>query len=190
MTSDPRDDIMKPNPHLLLHALLAGLMILVTGCRMPAKPKKFNNTIARGSKQLGDDARRMQKAMEPLLKGNTPNPPEVSTAREACDAIKNHLASLIKEADEIVPPVNSPEGDVLLDKYREYLKKEQEIYDRHFTKMLQIIQDNRYSLEDKKTTLTSMLSVVSNDEAPALERLRKAQKAYCKVNEMEDVTGQ
>jgi hypothetical protein len=179
---------MKPYPRLLSHALLAGLVILVTGCKMPAKPKQFNNTIARSIKQLGDDGRRMQKAMEPLFKGDKPNPPEVSSAREACDAIKNHLASYTKEADEMKPPTNSPEGEVMLEKYREYLKKEQEIYERHFTKMLQIIQDNRYGLEDKKTTLKAMLDNVTSDERPALERLKKAQKEYCKANEMEDVT--
>ncbi len=67
---------MKPYPQLLLHALLAGLVILATGCRMPAKPKKFNNTIARATKQLGDDGKRMFKAIQPLIKGE---PPEVSS---------------------------------------------------------------------------------------------------------------
>src|SRR5262249_30104072 len=50
-------------------AILIGL-ILTAGCKQPPKPKRFNNMIARANKRLADAAKKFDKAVAPLQKGN------------------------------------------------------------------------------------------------------------------------
>ncbi len=54
---------MKFRPHLFLLALLAGLIALASGCKLPSKPKQFSNKIARGCKRLADAGKKFNKGI-------------------------------------------------------------------------------------------------------------------------------
>src|SRR5690349_13898852 len=96
----------------------------------------FNNLISKTNKRLADSAKRFYKAVEPMGKGAAGNP---NDAQSAYSDMGSTLRDARKDFDETEPP-NSPNGPTLLEKYRAFLKKEQEIYDNCFTPMIQTIK--------------------------------------------------
>jgi hypothetical protein len=168
----------------MLLALLAGMIVLASGCKQPAKPKQFSLKISRGNKRLGDAAKKFYKAMEPLKKGK---PADATEAQGAYTEIKTALADQKKEFDSIISPVNSPEGAELLDEYRNYLQVQQKILDGSITPMFQIIQDNRYAPSDKWTLIKQHLDRASAEEAGPLRKIKNLHKAYCKAQNFDEV---
>jgi hypothetical protein len=183
MTFDRENTLMKLRSHLLFQAMLVGLVVLASGCKMPTKPKAFNNKIARGNKRLADSGRKLYKALVPLMEGKAPS----SDAQSAYNEAKTALTELKQEFAEIKPPVNSPEGQDLLEVFLEFLDRQQEIFDNTFTPMLRIAQNNSMTPSDRWTLISPYLEKASADGRPKLNKLRNAQKAFCKANSLEDI---
>jgi len=135
----------------------------------------FNNMIARTNKKLEEGALRFYKAIEPMGKGQPGNP---NDAQSAYNEIGNTLRDARKEYDE-TEPSTSPQGPNLLEKYRAFLKKEQEIYDSCFTPMIQTVKDNRFDPGSKWQRIQPYLNRASTDENIPYATLIKAQEEYC-----------
>ena len=173
---------MKWSVRLSLQLLLAALIVVSAGCRQPPKPMRFNNMIARGNQRLEQAAKQFYKAVEPLGQGKNA---EVSSVRTAYNSAENALKELRKDFDSQKPPVNSQPGEDLLEKYRDFLLKQQEIFDQCFTPMLAAAEDNSKSPADKWAIIEPLITKASDLETPVRGALIKLQAEYAKHHNLD-----
>ena len=104
--------------------LLAGLAGATVGCKAPPKPIRFNNMMARTNTNLASAAKNFAKAVEPLSKGQ---PADVGGMRSAYRNMESALKSAKEEYEDLSPPQNSSNGQDMLDKYKAFLKGQDEV---------------------------------------------------------------
>jgi hypothetical protein len=154
---------------------------IVSGCSQPPKPMRFNNMIAQANSELGEAAKKFKKAVEPLGNGQ----PADAGARTAYNEIKSLLEALKKKFDKMKPPVNSPSGEALLEKYREFLENQQEIFDQFFTPMMAAVDNNALSPADKWSEIQPKFAQITQKEDPVRNTLLKLQDDYAKSHNLE-----
>jgi hypothetical protein len=162
---------------------LTGL-ILAVGCNQPPKPMRFNNTMARANKRLAEAAKKFNKAIIPL---KTSQPADLEAARGAYTEMQVALTEITKEYAAARPPVNSPLGREMLEKYRDFLKTEQEVFDACITPMWEAIQDDKKypDAARKWEAVEPLLTKARDTEREAWMAVRKAQFDYCNHYKLE-----
>jgi hypothetical protein len=164
--------------------VLAALVVAPAGCSMPARPMHFNNMMARANQRLNEAGKKFAKAVSPLSSGGAAN---VNEAKSAYNEAQTVLAEVKKEFDEVRPPLGSDAGSTLLDRYREFLQVQQNIFDTCYTPMFQALQDNaRYpDAASKWAVIQPLLGKAQETEKSAIFAVGEAQKAYAEQNKFE-----
>ena len=152
---------------------LAGLL----GCNQPPKKMQFNNMIARTNADLKGKAVAFYKVVVPLSKGEQVTP---ASARSSLGDVEKTLAEARKKFDSLKPPVNSPKGEAMLEKYRTFLKVEQDIVDGCFKPAVTAIEDNQnYPTPNAKWgAIRTLLEKADAIERDSYRALAAAQKDY------------
>jgi len=156
---------------LVLGILLVGL----TGCGQPPKKKQFNNMIARANNELKEKATAFRKAIEPLSTGGQVTGAQ---ARGALNAVESTFNEIKTKFDKMKPPVNSPRGQDLLDKYRAFLKTQENIIDSCFKPIVSAIERG----ERDWNYINGRLKAAEALEGGAYKDLTNAQSEYAKAH--------
>lgn len=166
---------MKRLTPLALQLALAALAAACAGCKIPPKPMRFNNLMAKGNERLATAAKNFKKAVEPLSKGGTVDVSEVRTAVNEADAA---VTELTKDFDNMGTPKN---GDALMAKYREFLKAQRQIVDDCMKPALKAIEnDKKYpEPQDKWAQVFKLTKEATKLEQDAFKALDAAQSEYC-----------
>jgi hypothetical protein len=154
---------------------LAALVAACAGCKIPPKPMRFNNLIARGNEKLAAAAKNFQKAVEPLSKGGTA---DVSAVRSAVNEADSAVTQLTKDFDSMAAPKN---GDALLAKYKDFLKTQRQIVDECMKPALKAIEDDKTypTPADKWAQVYKLTTAAKQLEQDAFKALDMAQSEYC-----------
>jgi hypothetical protein len=160
---------------LALQLVLAALVAACAGCKLPPKPMRFNNLMAKGNEKLAAAAKAFQKAIEPLSKGGAA---DVSAARSAVNEADTAVTQLTKDFDGMGAPKH---GDAMLAKYREFLKTQRQIVDDCMKPALKVLEDDKNYPEakDKYPQVFKLLKGATKLEQDAFRALTQAQSEFC-----------
>jgi hypothetical protein len=169
---------------LALQLALVALIAAGAGCKIPPKPMRFNNLIARGNEKLAAAAKAFKAAaVDPL----DPHKKEgkavdVSAARSAVNEADSTVTSLTKEFDAMGAPKH---GDTMLSKYKEFLKSQRQIVDECMKPALKIIEDDKNypTARDKWPEVVKLTTAATKLEQDAFKALDAAQSEYCERKE-------
>ncbi len=163
--------IVKRSVHVLLQALLMGLILLASGCKFPPRPMQFSNMMARANLRLSDAANKFAKALAPKGKA-----PDAGSAQGPYNEMKAALSEAKAEFDTISPPLNSEYGWELLDKYRTFLQSQQTILDTCYTPIMNTLKDNTIAPGRKSVIINALLVKAGEEERGPLSHLRAVHK--------------
>jgi hypothetical protein len=173
---------MKARPSLLIQVLLAGVIVVASGCGMPPKPMQFNNMLSRANKRLADPARKFYEAVIPLKENKEA---KIKQAQSAYDEMRSALADVRSQFASARAPVSSPYGVELLAEYRDnFLKAQQNVFDTSITPMWKIVQGPG-DPASKWNAIVPLLQKARDDETPSYNKLRAWHKEYCKDHNLE-----
>jgi hypothetical protein len=168
---------------LTLACLLLILLGVVasSGCLPPPKKRRFNNMIARANTQLKEKADGFNKIVSPLRQGQAVNAGE---ARSALNAFESTLKDTKKQFNRLSSPVQSPKGETLLSKYRDFLKTEEDIVSQCLRPIVTAIEDNgNYPTPAAKWSVVSgLLDKANSMERDAFTDVATAQKEYAEAH--------
>jgi hypothetical protein len=160
---------------LALKLGLAALAVTAAGCKLPPKPMRFNNLMAKGNEKLAAAGQNFKKAIEPLSKGGTADDAAVRSAVNEADKT---VTDLIKDFDNMAAPKH---GDSLLAKYKEFLKTQRQIVDECMKPALKVIEDNKNypTAMDKWPQVRKLTDKANSLEQEAFRALVAAQSEFC-----------
>jgi len=161
----------------LIQTCLALVILVVglTGCGQPPKKKQFNNMIARANADLKSKAQAFYKVIQPIGEGKQVT---AAQARGELSAMETALNDIKAKFDKMKPPVNSPKGEVLLDKYRAFLKTQENIIDSCFKPIVSAIERG----QPDWNYIAARLKAADGLESDAYNALATAQKEYAKAH--------
>jgi hypothetical protein len=144
---------------------LLGLLVLaltVAGCKAPPGRIKFNDRMARDTKALSVSGREFRKAVE----GGAAN------AKSKVGAIDTQLKAMKEYHADAVLPVSSNSAQAYQDAFKDFLEAEGKVVGkmRDIVQCLETGQGGRVS---------GIYGEITALEAPAMQKLRNAQKAFC-----------
>jgi hypothetical protein len=165
--------------------LLIGMLAAV-GCSQPPKKMRFNNMMGRANQELKGKATAFYKVISPLGKGQ---PVAATEARSALNTVQNTFNDVKKDFDRLRPPVNSPAGATLLEKYRAFLKAEESILDTCYKPMVAIIEDDRAypSPGEKWAAISALLKKADDLEREPYAEVSTAHREYMKQHKFRAV---
>jgi hypothetical protein len=120
-----------------LWLLLVPAALAAAGCSAPPKPLRFNNMMARANAKLSAAAKSFGKTLEPLANGRPADPGAV---RSAYRNMESALKEVKAEFDELKPPLNSGNGQEMLDKYKEFLRGQENVLSSVASRVVQIVE--------------------------------------------------
>jgi hypothetical protein len=165
--------------------LAVGIVLLtaVAGCDkiMPPPSKmRFNDTICRKIKAIGKEASLMRKTLDPLAipMGEPFDPGAVEAAYvKLGDIIKKTRA----EAENMVLPRNPTAAiETMLEKYKEYLKDQERIWNTNVARIVAIAKDERKSKETRWKEIDQEIQTIMAEEEKTKGPLRAIQADLAK----------
>jgi hypothetical protein len=160
---------------LALQLALAALVASSAGCKLPPKPMRFNNLMARGNDKLAAAGQNFKKAIEPLSKGGTA---DLANVRSAVNEADSTVTQLTKDFDNMAAPKH---GDSMLAKYKDFLKTQRQIVDDCMKPALKVIEDDKNypTALEKWPQVRKLTEKATSLEQEAFRALVAAQSEFC-----------
>jgi hypothetical protein len=166
--------LKKPTTVVLLVA-----MVTVAGCGQPPKKRQFNHKVAEANERLSNKARNFYKVIQPIGTGVAV---QGSQAQSALTEIETALRDIRKEFDKMPPPLGSPKGAVMLQKYQAFLSTQQSIVDSCLKPIVAIIENA--SIADKWNRITPLLRKADDLERDSYNTLSASQREFAEAHKL------
>jgi hypothetical protein len=169
-------------------ALLGLLLATAVGCeKLSAPPSRvrFNDQIARNIKQIGKQAVALRKVAQPE---NTEDPVNTANIKSESDKLKQLVEKLNREAEDMQLPRN-PSGTEtrMLEKYKDFIKDQQRIFDKYVTQYVRIAEDTTLPKKKRDDLLGEQIDLIRAEESKTKAPLETAQADLAKERNFQPV---
>jgi hypothetical protein len=160
-----------------LSASIVGL--LVFGCAKPSKEiSAFADKMAAADERLYEGGKQFGETVGPALKGNVG---DIKKSRLALE----HNTKLVNEAlaeHKALKIPKAPKAQEFYDAQQEFLVSQEKLIKEDFTKVVQILEDEKIAGPEKQKQILGILTKVEKESDGPLKKILEAQRAFAAAN--------